>query len=319
MATEGDGGAAAVEIEAGAAGGAGTGEGDGGAGAAAASGEGASGGGDGAAAAGKAGGDAPWYGALSDDAEDGALSDKAWMENKGYSDPAALVKAIRSLETKVGAKPIEAPGEDATPEQVAAYRKAIGVPEAADGYAFDIPAGWEADMAMFQPLREAALAGGMPATAWATLTDAFKTKIIDDHNAMVDSHNAERDGVFREWGAAKDENVTLFQRGMAEFAFKPDEVQAMQMALGKGGTERLYKLGVKLGQMTGEDRLAAPLDHKPSGLSLASAKSQLAELEKDRPFFEKLRAKDPAAVSKHNRLVEFIAAEEDRQRRANAA
>lgn len=262
--------------------------------------------------------DASWYGALSDEADEGVLSDAAWMKNKGYADLPAMLKAMRGLEAKVGAKAIEAPGEDASAEQVAAYRKAIGVPEAVDGYALDIPEGWEADMAMFQPLREAAFAGGMPEGAWKALTEAYKTKIIDDHNAMVDAQNGEREAVLREWGAAKDANLVLFKRGMATLGLKPEQATAVQTVLGEGGTRQLMALGVKLGQLTEEDRFVAPTERKASGMSLDTAKRDLAALEKSREHFDKVRSGDKTAIAKQNALIEFIASEEVRRRREAA-
>jgi hypothetical protein len=57
------------------------------------------------------------------------------------------------------------PGEDASEDAIKAYRKAIGVPDSADGYAMDIPDGDDKDSftGIAAVVKEAALASGAPA------------------------------------------------------------------------------------------------------------------------------------------------------------
>ena len=56
---------------------------------------------------------------------------------KPYKDLNGLLKSHKELSGKLGAKVLERPGEGATEDQIAAYRKAIGVPDSADAYEFD--------------------------------------------------------------------------------------------------------------------------------------------------------------------------------------
>lgn len=284
-------------------------------------GQGGGGAGAGAGADGDGGGEeAPkaWYdGQLSAEVvDDKTLPDALWMKNKGYDGLAATVKGFRALEAKLSnGNRIEVPGEAATDEQRAAFAKAIGVGENVDAYAFEAPEGWEADMQVLPALREAALKGGMPVAAWNAQVEAFKGLVMDQHNALVDGQNAERDALYKEWGAQKDLNTTLAQRGFDAFEIKPEEIQAMQTALGEGGTRRMLELGLKLGRMSGEDGFI-PGGKKDFGIAPAEARSELARLEADREFIGKLRDKDPVAVARHERLLAIIAQDDAAREKA---
>lgn len=279
----------------------------------------ASGGADG----GKSGGGdepAPWYGTLSTErSDDKTLADAEWMKNKGYADPAAMVKAMRSLETRLGSdKRIEIPGEDATDEQRAAFRAAIGVPESADGYTFDVPKGWEADMALIGKLREVAFASNTPLSSWQAQTAALRDVIMDQHNQQVAAHDAEKDAVEKEWGAQADQNTELYKRGMEAFGFDVDRLEALQIAMGEGGTRFLMELGLKLGRLSGEDGFIEG-GRKSFGIPVEQARAELERLEKDRDFIAKLKARDKDAKARHERLVAIISADDERKQRQAAA
>src|SRR5436305_1568001 len=129
MAFEGDGGAAggdvggAADLVGGAAGAAG-GAADGGASGGDAGGEGGAGGG--------AGDQTPeWFGNVSDKPGEGeTASNRDWLSSKGFKDLDTLVKSYREAETTIRAgNKVKLPGADAKPEEISAFRTAIGVPE----------------------------------------------------------------------------------------------------------------------------------------------------------------------------------------------
>lgn len=67
--------------------------------------------------------------------------DKAMKTLDRFRSPQDLAKAYREAQVKLSQIRPEAPGKDATEEQVAAYRKAAGVPDAPDGYLEKLPKG----------------------------------------------------------------------------------------------------------------------------------------------------------------------------------
>lgn len=259
-----------------------------------------------------------WHGALSVERVDRKTpSDAEWMKNKGYATAADMVKAMRGLEAKVGAK-LQPPGDDASDEDKAAWAKAIGVGDNEEAYGFEAPEGWAADMALIGAVRGAALSGGMPVTAWNALTKAFQDAVIEQHHANAGVHDAERDAVFAEWGGQKDQNLALFQRGMKAFGFEGADLEKMQLALGTGGTRKLMEHGLMLGRLSGEDGFIAGMKQS-LGINPAEARAELERLEGDRAFYEKLKAGDKAAKARHDRLLAVIAQDEEmRRQRANA-
>jgi hypothetical protein len=102
-------------------------------------------GGEGAAfqgAGGQAAGDPDWYGTLSSNAEGESASNLDWIKAKGFKDIDSVAKALRSAEKAIhDSGRIKLPGEGATAEDVAAYHRAIGVPDAPGGYEFAAPQG----------------------------------------------------------------------------------------------------------------------------------------------------------------------------------
>jgi hypothetical protein len=69
--------------------------------------------------------------------------DKFMSKLQRFSDPGAFGNAYREAEQKIRAGDIgpQAPGEDATEEQIREYRTQIGVPLEVDGYLKDLPEG----------------------------------------------------------------------------------------------------------------------------------------------------------------------------------
>lgn len=310
---------------------AGGGDGEGGdGGEAAAGGAGAGGAGSGADTGGGAGGDgagsggdggdggagASWFDGLSDtNGDDKRLSDLAWMKNKNYADLSTAVAAMRGLESKLAQKGVVVPGDDASDEEKAAYRKATGVPDAVAGYEDPkIPDGFEADVALLAPLKELALAGGIPAPMFKALAQGLVDAQLVQVNAEIAAHDKQRDAVFAEWGAQKDHNTALFQRGMEAFGIDAEKAVALQRVM---GSDWVMKHGLKLGQLSGEDGFI-PGGRKSFGIAPAEARTRLNQLERDKGFHERLAAKDPAAVAEHERLIAVIDQDEQDKARRTA-
>lgn len=274
-----------------------------------------------------AGGDAPggegspWWGdQLSSDPPDHkTMADAQWMANKGFGDLQSVVKGYRALEAR-RSETVAVPGEDATDEHKAAYRKAIGVPDDAAGYEAVslIPDGWEADLSMIEPLAQAAHEAGISKAGFEAIVKPYVERVVEDHHALVAAQDNERASVFQEWGAQKDQNVMLMKSGFEAFGLSADDVQAMQTALADGGTKKMMALGLKLGQLSGEDGFVSGAP-KSFGIAPEAARAELERLENDREFYNKLKSGDATAKARHERLLAVIAADDERKARAAAA
>ncbi|GAT33290.1 hypothetical protein TSACC_21703 [Terrimicrobium sacchariphilum] len=123
----------------------------------------------------------PWVGA------DGAFSE-GWTnrlpEDLGdyraslgkFKNVGDMAKSYRELETKLGVKGTFIPGKDAKPEEVAAYRKAVGIPDEPTKYNIkpeQLPDGftWPADEAI-KPILEVAHRHNIPEAALRELIGA---------------------------------------------------------------------------------------------------------------------------------------------------
>lgn len=259
---------------------------------------------------------APWYGNLAaDNGSASSLSDADWMQNKGYADLQSMVKAHRALESKLATKGIEVPGEDATPEQRAAFAKAIGVPENPGDYEIKVPEGFEPEAAVITPLAAKAHAMGIPKAAFEGLASEYLQLQIDQDNAAAAAADQEREATFAKWGAQKDQNVALFQRGMEALDIDKETALKMQKV---AGAAKLLEAGLKAGQMSGEDGFIGG-QPKNFGIDAGAARTELTALENDRAVIAKFAAKDPATVARIERLRAVIAADDAAKARAAAA
>lgn len=301
--------AAADDLEKGGRGAAGAGETGG-----AAGGEGgAAGGGEGGGAA---SGGAPWYAGLDDKAPaEGQLSDKAWIENKKYADLSTAVKSFRELEKQyLSGEKIVKPGENASPEQIDAFHKAIGRPESADGYAIEAPEGVELDEALVGKFRETAFKAGLPAAMAGPLVEMFiahqreQAEALDAQRAQAKSDGVKT--VQKEWGDKFATNVAHANRAMKMLELDKDALGAIEDGLEARfpgeGTKRTLDLFRKLGAGMGEDALAGGGGARQFGVSPNEAQAELDRMKKDPQIMEKL--KDPAFKARRDRLMEVVAA-----------
>lgn len=168
-----------------------------------------------------------------------------------YADPQQAMKAWRSLQTKLseGGK-VKVPGEGATPEEIAEYVKAIGVPEKVDGYQITAkPAdGYEvseSDKAFLggttEKLHELLAKGAKPGDIvnflHQTYYDAAAQSVIDAENAAADLAYEGEQANRKLWKEKYEENIQwaiagakqYFPGSEAEF----EETMGLRMADGR--------------------------------------------------------------------------------------
>lgn len=71
------------------------------------------------------------------------------VESKGWKSADDAVRSYTELEkrfSETSAKAVTIPGENATPEEIAAFNKRMGVPDTVDGYQFTMPEGLPPDL-----------------------------------------------------------------------------------------------------------------------------------------------------------------------------
>jgi hypothetical protein len=150
---------------------------------------------------------------------DMAAGDKAFLKTLDrFDSPAALAKAYKELTTKLSAGELRAvrpPAADATPEQIAAWRTAHGLPENAEGYVSGLSLGdgmlaGEANRPLLLSFAEAALAGNWSGEQYSQAVRWYFTsqdRLLAERQRVDGEfkHSAARE-LAREWGNDYDVN-----------------------------------------------------------------------------------------------------------------
>lgn len=286
---------------------------------------GGAGGGDDAAAAAAAGGDIDgaadpdWWGTLSAEGADADNpSNRDWVKGAGIKDLDGLAKVARDNQRALRESGrIKIPGEGATAEEVAAYHKAIGVPDDAKGYVIAAPKDadgndLELDSALIDRLAESAHKRGAPKAMFEGLASDLIQAQLDQAAEIDAQHQAEAAALVKSWGANSKEKLAAVDRAASALGFTRDDMVAIRNAL---GSEKALNTFVKLGEGMAEDVLISGGRGK-FGVSGAEAVAEIAKLKTDAEFQKKLMAGDSTAVARWDRLNDAQAAYEEAQRAA---
>ena len=135
--------------------------------------------------------------------------------------PADAVKVALDLR-KANSSMIRVPGKDATAEDKAKFHKAIGVPETAEGYTFELGReATEADKAIQSKIAAAAFEHGVPAQALAGITkvvsELAQAAKNEENRVAVEARAANEAALRKEWGADYEANKVLATRAVQAF------------------------------------------------------------------------------------------------------
>lgn len=262
---EGGGFGGAADLLGGAAGGAaggGAGAGSEGSAAGGAAGEGgAAGGGEGGGAA-----DPDWFGSVSTDAEGETASHLDWLKSTGVKDINGLVKIARDNQTALRESGrFKVPGEGATAEELAAYHKAIGVPESVEGYA--LPQLQDADGnvvplddTLLGKLLPKALERGASADVMNGLMADFVQMQLDEQAAFDKGATDAAAAWVNKQGAESKEKLAAIDAAAHALGLSSQDLVAMRnaMAMAHGpeaGVSKVLDLFTRLGQGMAEDAI----------------------------------------------------------------
>ena len=186
---------------------------------------------------------------------------KTFQKPGDFVKSALEIKAERDGLTSKLEKAIFKPGDDAKPEDIIAFRKALGVPEKPDEYEFPKTDGVEHDQKMTDWARgvfhKAQLnkdQAGVISKSW----DSFMSEMVKaDKEATIAAVTAADTALKAEWKADYDKNIELTRRGYDAFekavpGFK--EVLELETAAGKIGNDaRMLKVFHLIGNAIGDD------------------------------------------------------------------
>jgi hypothetical protein len=312
-----DGGGGAGGAGDGGAGGAG-GAGDGGAGGSGGEGGGSGGdGGTGGDGGQQQGQDPAWYANLSTETGEGdSASALDWVKAKGFKSLDDLVKGYRTAEHTIrNGDKLVVPGEDASAEDIAAYHKAIGVPEDPSGYAIPEPKDAdgkpiELNGALTEQVTTLGHKYGVPKAALdGMLKDIIEGQVADFDQMVRDQQKAAGEHV-KSWGAEKDDKLAAVNAAAKSLGLGSKDMQYLRGM--PGGPGKMLDMLAKYGSNFGEDRIVTG-DARTFGMSAEQAQAELDAIKADKDLNAKAMVPGSAENQRYSRALEALAAAADKK------
>jgi hypothetical protein len=228
------------------------------------------------------------------------------------------VKAYRSSEKAIhDSGRVKIPGDGSTPEEIAEFNKAIGVPDDAKGYVIAAPKDNDGndiplDGELLDGLAASAHKHGAPKAAFEGLVGDFIQMQLDASAKFDGEQKAAADAVVKSWGAQATEKLAAIDRAAQALGITRDEMVAARNAW---GAEKLMNRLVKLGEGMAEDVMITGGKGR-FGVSGAEAQAELSRLKGDAEFTAKLMKGDQAAKARWDRLISAVAEWEDAKARS---
>lgn len=205
----------------------------------------------------------PWS-MFRDGLEDGDMKELAKRFNSGED----VLKSVADLRKEMSAR-IKVPGKNASEEDVARFRKAIGVPESPDEYEAPVPDGYEmteVDESMLDTFRGIAHEAGVPKKA----ADAFFGKALELNaeaarqvaKLTTEAQEKAVADLKKEWGSDYDAKVNLALRAVDSFGGGKlrDMFENVRVEGGGrlGDVPELIRAFANIGARSGEDGVLSP-------------------------------------------------------------
>ena len=241
---------------------------------------------------------------------DGTFGDK-WLDAlpedaKDYKDTLAkyksvpdMAKALANANALIGKK-LGVPNEKSSPEEITAFRKAMGVPDTLDDYKFApdaLPEGVTWDDEMAKPYAAIAYKHNIPPGAMKELVtehakfEAFKLQSLQ---ATLEKQRSEAVGTLqKEWGNEFDKNI-----GLAKQAAKMAGVNANSHGFSDPEVVRGF---VRMAQMMSEDKMGRGMQSAEIMTGQARAMDIMRNAEN--PWHKRYQEGDREAVSLVNSLL----------------
>ena len=262
---------------------------------------------------GDGGADPDWYGSLSAEAGEGeTASHRDYVKSKGFKDLDGLVKAYRSAEKGLHESGrIKVPGEGASAEDVAAFNKAIGVPDTAEGYQITLPetnGGLELDNDMIGKLAGIAHQAGLPKAGFEAVVNAYVAHQVEEHIAEVKQQDDLTQSTLAEWGESRTAKMADCQAAMRALGIDREEMVRWQSAV---GSDKVLKRLAQIGGGIAEDTLITGGSGR-FGISAAEAQAEINKMKGDPEIQNRIMQPNSPERQRWDRLNDMIDAENKR-------
>ncbi len=244
----------------------------------------------------------------------------------GVDSPDALVERAISMNSQLKAEGrVKVPGLDAPPEEIAAFRKAIGVPEngTAAEYGFTDPgyspeSGLAFDTEMADWAAETLHGAGVPKEVGKQIFDGWEKRVAAKQTAdteRVNTMGTETERILRgKYGETYDQSMNEMRQTVRELAGPEDaaDIEAMLSVPEIGNDLKVMNFLMNIRdfykEAKGEEAFKRPPGMQGGGVTPAEAKADIDNMTKDRngPYWNKDHPDHSATVTKVNRLYEAM-------------
>jgi hypothetical protein len=227
------------------------------------------------------------------------LPEKFWRNDK--ADVESLSKSYQGLEQLLGKKAnaIVPPSEKSTPEEVAAYRKAIGVPESPEAYNLkpeQLPEGVTWDDNVAKKAAELAHKHNVPAAAMQEFMkfDMERAALMNQAAAQMIETQLEtgRAELQKVWGDKMPEKIELARRAAVTAGVDPTSQGFVD--------PQVVKAIVNLAEKLSDDKLVAG---DQTGASSTRARARDIMTNQSNPLYTKYQEGDAEVVDQVRRML----------------
>lgn len=230
---------------------------------------------------------------------------------KGFKSPEALLDGAHNLRKEISNR-IKVPGKDASDEDVAAFRKAIGAREKPEEYKVATPDGYEmgeVQTALAGSMQQAAAEAGVPAAAFEAFTKRyfeFEQKVQERVTQEVaDFQRTSTEQIKKEFGADFEKHVRTAENFVNQTLNVPEFTELLNEPIQfKGVTIKLQshpavvKALAAIGSRTAEDGV---IGHTTAA-EAETIKSQIRDLEDKWPIGQRSREQDRQIQALYSKL-----------------
>lgn len=257
-------------------------------------------------------GEPDFYGLLSAEVGEGeSASNRDVVKAKGWKSIDDVVKGYRSAERALrdGGR-VKPPTEGASDDEIAAYHRAIGVPEKVDGYSVPEVKGADGNpVPLNTPFVDRVLASALKHGAPKSAIDAI---LKDEIEAQVAEHDAQIAAVtkaagdhVKSWGADKDARLAQVNAAAKDAGLSQQDMSYLRgMPSGPG---KMLDMLAKMGSHFSEDSLVGG-DRKAFGMDATTAQAELDAIKADRELAAKARVPGTAENARWTRAMNAVKA-----------
>ena len=234
-----------------------------------------------------------------------------------FADATALGKSYLELETRLSEQGVRVPGEDASPEAIAEYREAIGVPKTIDGYEvasnLKLPAdvAWDTDFQneMVTAMHEEGLTPPQVTRVLQKYADRQGTITATAIEGAKANKESSSKLLRQEWGSAYDANIRVAHLAMEEiFGDGMKAIATTKLLDGSmlGINPAFIRAMAKVGEDYSEHDIHGMGERKRMTMTPEEASAEIVKLRSDTVFQAAYLGKDDpghqAAVDRMNNL-----------------